>query len=223
MGVPMTLLVSTLGFHAEKLLGAIPQSGASEVWFYVAPGTTPAKQAKVDRAVRTVERALRHLGLPFQRRTLRNPFDYLGTLRRFLDDLREAKEPALVNLTGGPKTMTVAATMACLLLGVPVVYVPEEEENPTPVSLPIVRMRYTHLLRPQMRRVLETLSTRGPMSAADLARYLEIRHSTLDYHLTRLERLGALERVPQGHRRHVAVSDIGRVLLLGLEAGNDGP
>lgn len=96
----------------------------------------------MDRAVRKVERTLRDLGLPFQRRTLRDPFDYVGTLERLVEDLRgTADRHVLFNLTGGPKTMAVAATMACLLRGIPVLYVPEEEPNPEPIPLPIVRMR----------------------------------------------------------------------------------
>jgi len=217
----MALFVATLGFHPEKLLQAIPGSQATEVWYYVAPGTTQAKQARVERAIQTVERTLSSLRLPFRRLDLPHPFDYLSTLKRFLNDLRDARDRSVVfNLTGGPKTMTVAATVACLLLGIPVVYVPEEEPNARPMALPIIRMRYVHLLTPRMHRILTRLLEQGPSLPADLARDLGMAHSTLDYHLVRLDRLGALEWILEGRRRKAAVSDVGRALLLGSEAGS---
>lgn len=147
------------------------------------------------------------------------PFDYVGTLERLVGDLRSvADRRVLFNLTGGPKTMAVAAAMACLLLGIPVLYVPEEEPNPVPIPLPIVRMRYVNMLTPKMHEVLHVLAAKGDLSAAELARGLRIAHSTLDYHLARLERLGAIGWVAEGRRRRAAISDLGRVLLLGLEA-----
>ncbi len=75
-----------------------------------------------------------------------------------------------------------------------------------------------NLLTPKMHEVLQVLAANGDLSAAELARRLRIAHSTLDYHQARLERLGASGGVAEGRRRRAAISDLGRVLLLGLEA-----
>ncbi len=151
-----------------------------------------------------------------------SPWDYLEIFQVFLRDLQAYRsEEVVFNLTGGPKTMTVAATMACLMHGVRVVYVPEEfgARNP-PIELPLLRVRYNEVVTPAQHRVLRAVREHAPASLHQLSRRLRLKNATVTYHVDRLVRLGALSLITGESNRLIRrprLTPTGEILLLADE------
>jgi len=214
----MTVLFGTLGFTPEKFLGAIKTiPNVTRVVFYTAHTPRAKDRAQSERAIQEVERALAALGIPSQHVKLADPFDFGGCLTQLLVDLRPAGAEGMVfNLTGGTKPMAIAATVACMVLGVPAYYVPEEQEGAQAIELPIFRIRYSNVLTAKEYRILEVIREFQPRSLKELADRLEIEPSTLSGHLRNLEKLGAIRLIPiegKGLLRRPDLTEAGTLLL----------
>jgi len=215
----MTLLFGTLGFTPEKFLGAIKTiPNVTRVVFYTAHTLQPKDRARSERAVQEVERALAALGIPAQHAKLADPFDFGKCLTRLLDDLKHTGAEGIVfNLTGGTKPMVIAAAVACMVLGIPAYYVPEEQHGAQAIELPIFRIRYSTVLTAKELRILEVIQESEPESLKELADRLGIEQSTLSGHLRNLEKLAAIRLVPmEGLVRRPELTQAG-ALLLGVE------
>lgn len=215
----MTTVFATLGFTPEKLLVAVASlPDVERVQIYTAFSRKGKERA--ERALREVVGTLRKLGVETETVILSSPWDFLSLFERMLGDLsKHSEKDAVFNLTGGPKTMTVAATMASVLIGIPLVYFPEEEEvRSGAVHLPVLQLPYSSLLTRGQRRVLAEIESRGGrVRSADLSRALRITPPSLEYHLTRLSGAGILEVRPhEDDRRHrlVELTPSGRLILL---------
>ncbi len=216
-------MFGTLGWHPSKFLDAIPRSGETIERVVVYTGSTGEEERrKSRRALRVVTETLEAVHLPFDHRDFTDPWDFTGILRTLLSDLREeSSEEALFNLTGGPKTMTVAATVACLLLGVRVLYVPEEQEGGgVPVELPLFRVRYSDILTEKQQEVLRVIREESPESLDELAVALRRANTTVTFHVQRLQALGALTLVPHPENRLIRTPKLtpaGEIMMMAEE------
>ncbi|MFQ5871694.1 MAG: helix-turn-helix domain-containing protein [Candidatus Geothermarchaeales archaeon] len=195
----MVVLFGTLGFHPEKFLAAIPGLGGrvTRVIIYTGAQASGTERSMSEAAISKVIRTLDAMGTSYDHRQFSSPWAFSEIFRVFLHDLQSyPPQDVVFNLTGGPKTMTVAATMACLMHGVRVIYVPEELGGPgAAVELPLLRIRYSQVLTSSQRRILHAIRERLPRTLDELARHLKLRNATVSYHVGRLEELGALTLV----------------------------
>ena len=214
----MTTLLGTLGFTPEKLLGAIKTvPGVTHVTFYTSHTSRSQDKRRSTAAVRKVEGVLQHLDVPFDHVVLPDPFDFGSMLGRFLQDLKRVRsENAVFNITGGSKPMSMAAAIACMMTGVRTYYVPEEQEGVQAILLPIFQLRYSRVLTPKQRKILEAINTTGPKSESQLAHHLGILESTLSGHLSRLADIGAVTLsadIREGRIHRPELTAAGKLLL----------
>jgi len=215
----VTVLFGTVGFNPTKFLAALSRVGnIDKVVFYTGVPRTETQRRRIKTAQRTVIQTLKRLELPWENHVLDDPWDFNGVLREFLKDLQDYRDRDVVfNISGGPKTVAVAASVAAMFLRLRVIYFPEKGKG-TPVWLPVRAVPDTDKITSSMLKVL--MSVEGDGGACELkalARKLGRTGSTLDYHLTRLEQLGAVSREFQNDSRRdkvVRLTDTGRFLLL---------
>lgn len=218
--VAMTVLFGTLGWHPSKFLDAIPRAGETIERVVIYTGSTGEEERRNSRrSLQVVTETLDAMHLPLEHRDIANPWDFTEILRTFLSDLREGRpDETLFNLTGGPKTMTVAATVACLLLGVRALYVPEElEGGGVPVELPLFRVRYSDMLTERQQEVLRVIREEAPESLDELAGALRRANATVTFHVQRLQDLGAVTLVPHPGSRLVRTPKLtpaGEIMLM---------
>lgn len=218
----MAVIYGTLGFHSEKLLGAISAVGkpVERMVVYTAYEDRPSME-KVNQAVAEVRETADRLGIGFEHRPLSSPWDFYSILRRLLIDLKREREEVILNLTGGPKTMTIASTIVSLFLGLRVIYIPEESNlDMPPIELPLFRIPYSSVLTKGQLRVLRCVEETEPRSLDQLARSLRLSNATITHHIRNLERMGALEisideKDRTIHRPRVTTN--GRIMLLAEE------
>ncbi len=220
----MVVLFGTLGFHPEKLLSAIPGLDVpiDYVVIYSAAQAKTKERALARVALKQVTDTLEAMGMSYEHREFTSPWSFSDMFRVLLRDLQSHRpEEVVFNLTGGPKTMTVAATMACLMCGVRVIYVPEELAAPgAPVELPLLRIRYSQVLTPSQQRVLRAIHETSPATLDELARYLRLKNATVSYHMERLEKMGAVTlHLEEGKRssKRPRLTTAGEIMLLAEE------
>jgi len=215
----MTVLFSTLGFHPEKLLGAVPNvpDYLERVVVYTASENEETRRLSM-AALRTVEDALRQMEIQVEHREFDSPWDLSGMLEKLIRDLlKENIDEIVFNLTGGPKTMTVAVTLACLFLGVRAIYVPEKTGNKRAIELPLFRIPYSNVLTRGQLRVLRAIEEFRPESLDELAKRLRLKNPTITFHIQKLEQLGAVVLKQDAHDRLGRIPNLteaGRIMLI---------
>lgn len=214
----MVTVLGTLGFHAEKFLPAIRSlPDVRKVIVYDAPGETEKKDARAKRTLRQVRRSLAKAKVVLIETHLKDPWDVSAMMAAFLQDLRrERADRCVFNLTGGTKTMTVAATLACVITDTRAVYVPEESERMDLVDVPLPTVLVGSILTKGKAKVLEALSNRDFDSMAELAAEVRLAPATVSHHVLTLRQLRALEveRGEDARRAEPRITQTGRVLLM---------
>ena len=219
----MTMMFGTLGWHPAKFLAAIPRFRESIEGAVIYTGSAGEEERRRSgEALREVSKTLDSLSIPFNHRNFASPWDFSGILRTFLSDLSGTNSDQVIfNLTGGPKTMTVAATVACLLLGIRVLYVPEElEGGAAPVELPLFRIQYSQVLTEKQQEVLRAIRDEAPESLDELAAMLGKANTTVTFHVQRLQKRGAITLLPSPRSRLVRTPKLtpaGEVMLMAEE------
>jgi len=211
-------VLGTLGFHAEKFLPAIRSlPDVRKVIVYDAPGETTKKDARAKRTLRQVRRSLAKARVVLIESHLKDPWDVSAMMATFLQDLRrEGPGRSVFNLTGGTKTMTVAATLACLVTGTRAVYVPEESERMDLVEVPLPTVLVGSILTKGKEKVLKALSNRDFDSMAQLAGEVCLAPATVSHHISTLRQLRAVEvnRGEDARTGEPRITQTGRVLLI---------
>lgn len=215
----MTILFSTLGFHPEKLLGAVPNISdyLERVVVYTASENEEARRISL-AALKNVEDALRQMEVQMEHREFSSPWDLCGMLETLIRDLlKEKTDEIIFNLTGGPKTMTVAVTLACLFLGVKAIYIPEKSGDNRALELPLFRIPYSNVLTGGQLRVLRAIEEFRPESLDELAKRLRLKNATITFHIQKLEQLGAVVLKQNPLDRTIRVpqlTEAGRIMLI---------
>jgi len=216
----MVVLYGTLGFSPEKFLGAIPAVGGKiERAVVYTAAEQVAHVKKSEAAFRKVRGALKAIVISCEHRRFSSPWNFDEIARTLIQDLsREDPRNVVFNLTGGPKTMTVAATIACLVHGVRVLYVPEESGSiGAPFTLPLLRIRYSDFLTETQTKLLNEVRKHEPRSLAELASILGRSNATITFHAQKLEEIGALTFLSDpGNRliRSPRLTTAGEIMLM---------
>ncbi len=215
----MTVLYGTLGFHPRKFLRALPEveEPINRVVIYTGYASEESKKRSLE-ALGRVRTAIESIGISFDHREFQNPWDFYEILERLMIDLKEEDDNILLNLTGGPKTMTVAAALVSLFLGIRVIYVPEQDNGKVePFELPLFRIPYSRVLTDKQLKVLKAVMKQKPNSLDELAKILRLKNATITFHIRRLENLGAIELEDDPDNRKLRVPQVttaGKIMLL---------
>jgi len=119
------------------------------------------------------------------------PYDILGTIDRFKKKIAENQgNPIILNVTGGRKTMAIAATLAGIVAGDKIrdiIYITEEEHKP--VSLPRL-LNPGALLTEEKRAILSMLAEKRVATAEEIQTGTKVKLQAIWKHLRGLEELG---------------------------------
>ncbi len=224
----VTVLYGTLGGHPSTFLDTIQRSGEPIERVVIYTGSASEEERKnSQKALAVVTKTLDSMRIEFDHRNFTSPRDFATILRTLLFDLLErTSDHVLFNLTGGPETITVAATVACLLLGIRVLYNPGEPNvGATSVELPVFRVRYSQVLTEKQRELLRAIHDEAPGSLDDLAVVLGKDNATITYHVQRLQELGAVKLLADPRNRLIRTPKLtptGDIMLMVEEIIKEG-
>ncbi|WP_340099418.1 DUF6293 family protein [Salinibaculum salinum] len=131
-------------------------------------------------------------------------------------------EDLYVNITGGTNLMAGAATSSAFFIGAKPYYVLERQDDESleelVISLPAPKQPLTFDLSDAQREVLEQLGDwdnegRTGIIGRQLGDALGVSSQKISYHTGQLEERGLIETHPQGRRKEIELTDVGRLYL----------
>lgn len=219
----MVAVFGTLGFRPKSLIPTITSTpNVDKVVFYCgADKSDPSSVKAVAEARKAVVDYCRDMKIAVEPVDLQDPFDFKGIAKRIRSDVRryrkDGKEIAVFNIAGGTRPTSSAALLACILEGVPTVYVHDLTYDE--IHLPLLRMEYSKILSGEERHMLRTLlrSRNKGMTEVELAKAVGKHKATVNHHVKNLVAKGVLrlERHPKDARKKVLTVEDSIELLLG--------
>lgn len=218
-------MFGTLGYRPKSLIPTIRSTpDVDKVVFYCgADKKDPEAVRKVAEAKNAVMDYCRSLKLAVDAVELEDPFDFKGIALKIRGDIRkhkkEGKGVAVFNIAGGTRPTSSAALLACILEGIPTVYV--HDVTYEEIHLPLLRMEYDQVLSGEEREILRRLlkSRLKDITEVELAALLGKHKATVNHHIKNLVAKGALrlEKHPTDSRKKVVKVEESAELLLGDE------
>ena len=221
----MVAVFGTLGYRPKSLIPTIRSTqDVDKVVFYCgADRNDPEAVKKVADAKKGVLDYCRTMKIATDAVELEDPFDFKKIAVKIRGDIkkhkREGKEVAVFNIAGGTRPTSSAALLACILEGVPTVYV--HDLTYEEIHLPLLRMEYSQVLSSEERQILRTLlkNKSKELTEVELAKLVGKHKATINHHLRNLIAKGAvrLERHPGDSRKKIVRLEESTELLLGDE------
>ncbi len=221
----MTVVFGTLGYRPKSLIPTIRSTPDVEkvVFYYGADKKDQDVVEKVAAAKKAIIDYCAEMKIAVDAVELQDPFDFKGIVLKIRGDIRkhkrEGKTIAVFNIAGGTRPASSAALLACILEGIPTVYV--HDVTFEEVHLPLLKMEYGQVLSEEERQILRLLrkNRTKSLSEVDLAKLLGKHKATVNHHLKNLVQKGAvrLERHPEDSRKKVVRIEESTELLLGDE------
>jgi len=218
----VAVVFGTLGFRPKSLIPTIRTTpDVKKVVFYCGADKADAESVKkVSEAKQAVLEYCRSMQIPAHAVELEDPFDFKSIAIKIRNDIRKHKneghEVGVFNIAGGTRPTSSAALLACILEGVPTVYVHDLTNEE--IRLPLLRMEYSQVLSEGEREVLRHLmkNRHKDLIEVDIASAMKKHKATINYHLRNLVAKGAVRLEPHptdSRKRLVCVEDSTELLL----------
>lgn len=219
----MVAVFGTLGYRPKSLIPTIRSTpNVDKVVFYCgADKSDPEAVTKVAEARKGVLDYCKTMKVAVDAVDLDDPFDFKRIAVRIRGDIRkhkrEGKGVAVFNIAGGTRPTSSAALLACILEGVPTVYV--HDLTYEEIRLPMLRMEYSQVLSGEERLILRALikNKSKELTEVELASLVGKHKATVNHHLRNLIAKGAvrLEKHPVDSRKRIVRLEESTELLLG--------
>jgi DNA-binding MarR family transcriptional regulator len=192
----MSIVFGTLGYRPQSLIPTIKATENVERVVFYFGGDQQAWKAKEE-----VVNYCKNLRIPVDAIELPDVFDLMGIAKRIRADIREWKKRgakiAIFNIAGGTRPTSSAALLACILEGIPTVYVHDVTYDE--ITLPLLKIEYTKVLSAKERKILDAIrkaQAKSPLSEVELARQFGVTKATMNYHVKQLLKKGAIAITP---------------------------
>ncbi len=194
-------MIATLGFTPEPLAAPLKHYTVDDLFVLYGPPGKP----ETDKALAEVHTMSQLFDVQVHDVALPDAFDYAYVLRK-MEEIHHALPPGtevLVNGSGGPRPMTMAATIFAAARDLPLLYYDSYACKEGKV-IPLRAYKGLPDLGARQRSILQRLQ-KGSADMGQLAKDLKLAPSTLTEHIQGLERMGAVVVAQEGRRRHVAL------------------
>jgi len=138
--------------------------------------------------------------------------DFEGMVVSLKALLVNAKGQIIANLSGGPREIFLAFTIACLSEAGRIFKATsysDIERSLQEVTLPNI----TAILEDRQKTILKDVSENQPTNITDIAKRLSVSESTISRQVARLADLGALHLLQKGKTKEVRITLAGKILL----------
>ena len=227
----MTTLLATLGFKPAAILPTVRACSVNRAYIF---HYAEDDDGKSPRAVRAAVKALRSVEVSVETIELTDGYDYSACLDELLKHAKRAQqatppgEDIVFDVTGGTKPMAFAAFSVAWILGKRVVYNVETRPEAPTVPIPIEGLQDHATLGPQTEKVLriilegEDKAGKTPSVSPEhlRAKFGAKSDSAINFHIDKLERMRAIERVYGATLKDVryVATPAARVLAIALDA-----
>jgi len=222
----MVVVFGTLGYRPKSLIPTIRSTkDVDKVVFYCGADRNDSDAVKkIADAKKVVLDYCRTMKIVADAVDLEDPFDFKRVAVKIRGDIkkhkREGREVAVFNIAGGTRPTSSAALLACILEGVPTVYV--HDLTYEEIRLPLLKIEYSQVLSGEERQILRALmkNRSKDFTEVELAGLIGKHKATVNHHLRNLIAKGAvrLEKHPDDARKKIVRLEESTELLLGDES-----
>jgi CRISPR-associated protein Csa3 len=138
--------------------------------------------------------------------------DFEGMVVSLKALLEKAEGQVIANLSGGPREIFLAFTIACLSQSEKIFKATnysDIERSLHEITLPNI----TAVLEDRQKRILKDINDSQPTTITDVARRLCVSESTISRQVARLADLGALHLLQKGKTKEIRITLAGKILL----------
>jgi len=209
----MKTYISLSGFDSSQIVSLIVKYGVEggDTIILIRPEVEPDTRGELTvQAIRDLSRQIdSSIDLQIHRVNHR---DFEGMVVSLKALLEKAEGQVIANLSGGPREIFLAFTIACLSQSGKIFKTTnysDIERSLQEVALPNI----TAVLEDRQKRILKDVSMNQPTTITDISRRLSVSESTVSRQVARLGDLGALDAVPRGKTKEVSITLTGKILL----------
>lgn len=209
----MKTYISLSGFDTSQIISLIVKYGieGGDRIILIRPEVEPD-----DRGEKTVQaiRDLSHqidssIDLQIHRVNHR---DFEGMVVSLKDLLEKSEDQIIANLSGGPREIFLAFTIACLAEAGRIsrtTNYSDIDRSLREITLPNIAA----ILEDRQKSILRDVGEKQPTTITDIAERLQISESTISRQVSRLADLGALSVQQKGKTKEVRITLTGKILL----------
>jgi CRISPR-associated protein Csa3 len=209
----MKTYISLSGFDSSQIVSLIVKYGVEgkDTIILIRPEVEPDTRGEMTvQAIRDLSRQIdSSIDLQIHRVDHR---DFEGMVVSLKALLEKAEGQVIANLSGGPREIFLAFTIACLSSSGKIFKTTsysDIDRSLHEVALPNI----TAVLEDRQKRILKDVSDSQPTTITDIARRLSVSESTVSRQVARLAELGALHVLARGKTKEVRITLTGKILL----------
>jgi len=138
--------------------------------------------------------------------------DFEGMVVSFKALLEKSEGQIIANLSGGPREIFLAFTIACLSQAGKIFKTTnysDIERRLHEITLPNI----TATLEDRQKMILKDVNESQPTNITDIAKRLSVSESTISRQVARLAEIGALDVLQKGKTKEVRITLTGKILL----------
>ena len=209
----MKTYVSLSGFDSSQIVSLIVKYGieAGDRIILIRPEVELDTRGELTvQAIRDLSRQIdSSINLQIHRVNHR---DFEGMVVSLKELLEKAEGQIIANLSGGPREIFLAFTIACLSQSDKIFKTTNYSDIERSLR-EIVLPNITAVLDGKQRQILMNVLMNQPTTIGDIAKRLSVSESTISRQVARLAELGALHLVQKGKTKEVRITLTGKILL----------
>jgi CRISPR-associated protein Csa3 len=129
-----------------------------------------------------------------------------------IDLIKRSEGEIVANLSGGPREIFLAFTLACLAQPNKIYKATNYSDIDRSMN-EIVLPNIKHVLEEKSKRILEDVNQNQPTTIKDIARRSDVSESTASRQINELVDMKALNSIPKGKTKQVFITLTGKMLL----------
>jgi len=209
----MKTYISLSGFDSSQIVSLIVKYGieGGDLIILIRPeDETDTRGEQTIQAIRDLSRQIDNsIGLQIHRVNHRDFEEMVVSLKNLIKD---AKGQVITNLSGGPREIFLAFTIACLSRSDKIFKTTSYSDIDRSLS-EILLPNITAALEEKQKQILKDVFENQPTTIGDIAQRLSISESTISRQVARLGDQKALDLVQKGKTKEIRITLTGKLLL----------
>jgi len=209
----MKTYISLSGFDSSQIVSLIVKYGieGGDLIILIRPeDETDTRGEQTIQAIRDLSRQIdSSIGLQIHRVNHRDLEEMVVSLK---DLIEKADGQVIANLSGGPREIFLAFTIACLSRSDKIFKTTNYSDIDRSIS-EIILPNITADLEEKQKQILKDVLENQPTTISDIAQRLSVSESTISRQVARLADQKALDLVQKGKTKEIRITLTGRLLL----------
>jgi CRISPR-associated protein Csa3 len=209
----MKTYISLSGFDSSQIVSLIVKYGIEGGDCIILIRPEEEKDPRGEQTVQAIRDLSRQIDSSIDLKIYRvNHRDFEGMVVSLKDLIENAKGSIIANLSGGPREIFLAFTVACLSRSNKIFKTTSYSDIDRRLN-DIVLPNISAELEEKQKQILLDIIDNQPTNIGDIAKRLFVSESTISRQVARLADLKALYLVPKGKTKEISITLTGKLLI----------